>query len=215
MYGAIESGQKYKLIPYEDVESGKFDMLIKDHLFVGSVEFMKEVFKRHNISDVKVPKNSNRECEIITLKEAHKRVADGEYLFIKPIDIKLFTGLVLDGCQYSCLTGLPDKTKVMAYKPFNSPLKSEWRIYVWNNEMIDSRHYSDDFRVSPDYNYVDEIIKENKETFPKAYTIDIGILENDDNVVVEFNDMWAIGNYGMDNGEYLKLLKDRYFEIIK
>lgn len=32
---------------------------------------------------------------------------------------------------------------------------------------------------------------------------------------VEFNDMWAIGNYGIPNDMYLKSLKDRYFEIIK
>ena len=46
------------------------------------------------------------------------------------------------------------------------------------------------------------------------YTVDIGILENDENVVIEFNDMWAIGNYGIPNDIYLRALKGRYFEII-
>jgi hypothetical protein len=32
--------------------------------------------------------------------------------------------------------------------------------------------------------------------------------------VVEFNDMWAIGNYGVPNDLYVKALRDRYFEII-
>jgi hypothetical protein len=36
-----------------------------------------------------------------------------------------------------------------------------------------------------------------------------------ENVIIEYNDMWAIGNYGMPNDLYLQLLKDRYFEIVK
>lgn len=51
--------------------------------------------------------------------------------------------------------------------------------------------------------------------FPKSYTIDVGILEDGENVVIEFNDMWGIGNYGVDNHTYLRLLKSRYFEIMK
>lgn len=213
MYGAIDGGQEYKLILFEDLISGKFDNLIKRNLFIGSVEFMKEVFNRININNVKVPRNSNRQSEIITLEEAHKRISNGKKIFIKPIDIKLFTGLILDGCVYSCLENLPKETKVLCYDIFNSNIESEWRLYIKNNEIIDSRNYSGDFKISPDYVYAESIIKENID-FPKAYTIDIGILKNSENVVIEFNDMWAIGNYGMDNYEYLKCLKLRYFEII-
>ena len=118
LYGAIDSAMDYKLVTFEEVESGKFDLLIKNNLFVGSVEFMREVFKRIGKNDVRLPMNSDRPHEVITLQEAHNRVGKGEKLFIKPVEIKLFTGLVLDGMQYSCLKGLPDDTKVMAYEPF-------------------------------------------------------------------------------------------------
>jgi len=57
--------------------------------------------------------------------------------------------------------------------------------------------------------------KPKRTNFPISYTIDIGVLENGENVVIEFNDMWAIGNYGMDNSDYLSLLRQRYFEIIR
>jgi hypothetical protein len=62
---------------------------------------------------------------------------------------------------------------------------------------------------------VNSVIKDNLCTFPSSYTIDIGILEDKTNVVVEFNDMWAIGNYGVPNNIYLRMLRTRYFEIIK
>ena len=214
LYGAIETVKKYRLTSFEEVESGKFDMLIRKKLFVGSVEFMREVFKRIGIEDVKVPMNSNRESEIISLGEAHDRVSKGETLFIKPIEIKLFTGLVLDGMQYSCLENLPDDTSIRAYEPFKSPIVSEWRIYVHNDRIEDSRNYSGEVVVTPNYDYVMNVISNNRGNFPCAYTIDIGILENEENVVVEYNDMWAIGNYGVPNDIYLRMLNDRYFEII-
>ncbi len=214
LYGAIDSAMDYRLTTLEEVASGKYDMLIKKNLFVGSTDFMREVFKRVGLNDVRLPLNSNRKCEIITLADAHNRVANGSKLFIKPIEIKLFTGLILDGMQYSCLNGLPHDTKVMAYEPFKERIESEWRIYIYNHKMIDARNYSGEFIISPNYQYVDEVIKGNKTNFPCAYTIDIGILTSNENVVVEYNDMWSIGNYGMPNDVYLRALKDRYFEII-
>ena len=104
-------------------------MLIKKNLFVGSTEFMREVFKRIGLNDVRLPINSNRDCEIITLEDAHKRVSNGSKLFIKPLEIKLFTGLILDGMQYSCLSNLPNETMVMAYEPFKSKIISE--VIIW------------------------------------------------------------------------------------
>lgn len=215
LYGTIESALDYMLITMEEVSSGKFDNLIRRNLFVGSVEFMTEVFKRIGISNVRLPENSNRESSIITLKEAHQRVSLGEKLFVKPLEIKLFTGLVLDGMTYTCLKNLPDETMLISYSPFESKIESEWRIYVHNHKMIDSRNYSGEFKISPDYNYIEGVILSNKDRFPQSYVIDIGILKNEKNVVIEYNDMWAIGNYGIPNDIYLRMLKDRYFEIIK
>lgn len=217
LYGAIDSAMDYRLTTFEEVQSGKFDQLIKSNLFVGSVEFMREVFKRIGLNDVRLPQNSNRYSEIITLKEAHDRVSKGKKLFVKPVNIKLFTGLVLDGMTYSCLKGLPEDTKVIAYEPFKYDIKSEWRLYVYNNKIVDSRNYSGDFMVSPNYEYAMKIISNNIGKFPVAYTVDIGILNTQYNVrdvVIEYNDMWSIGNYGIPNDLYLRMLKDRYFEII-
>jgi ATP-grasp domain, R2K clade family 2 len=213
LWGAIDNALDYRLTSFDEVASGKFDMLIRKNVFIGSVEFMREVFKRIGLDDVRLPVNSNRDCQIITLAEAHKRVENGEKLFIKLLEIKLFTGLVLDGMKYSCLHGVPDDTKVMTYQPFNSKIVSEWRLYVHNRQIIDSRNYSGDFMISPNYDYAKSVIADYP-NFPCAYTIDIGVLSSGENVVVEFNDMWAIGNYGIPNDLYFKMLKDRYFEIV-
>lgn len=214
LYGVIDCALNYRLTSFDEVASGKFDSLIRQNVFIGSVEFMREVFKRIGLMDVRLPQNSNRKSEIITLGEAHKRIANGGKLFIKPVDIKLFTGLVLDGMKYSCLEGLPDETRVLAYEPFKENIESEWRVYVHNNKIIDARNYSGDFTISPNYTCVELLVKGNKSQFPCAYTIDVGILASNDNVVIEYNDMWGIGNYGMPNDMYFRALKDRYFEIM-
>jgi hypothetical protein len=68
--------------------------------------------------------------------------------------------------------------------------------------------------TTPSKEYLESVIDSNK-NFPISYTIDIGVLDNGENVVIEYNDMWAIGNYGIDNYEYFSLLKSRYFEIVR
>lgn len=215
LFGAIDLGLDYRLSSLEDVKSGKFDRLIRKNLFVGSVDFMKEVFSRVGIIDVRLPLNSNRKSEIINLSDAIKRSKLGEKLFIKPLEIKLFSGFIIDQSTYQCIQSLPGTTKIICYTPFPSKILSEWRIYIHRDKIMDSRNYSGDFMIHPDYEYARIVLNDNMDRFPKAYTIDVAILEEGENVVVEFNDMWAIGNYGIPNDIYLNLLKERYFQIME
>lgn len=215
MYGAIVTGREFKLINYDDLISGKLDNLIKGNLFVGSVEFMREVFNRVGINDVKVPRNSNREFNVMTLGEVKNRVNNlGEKWFIKPFQIKLFTGFVLDQMVYSSISNIPDDTEVMVYPVFERQIIAEHRCYINMGRIIDIRNYSGDLFTIPSEKYIKSIIKENQD-FPISYTIDVGVLENGENVVIEFNDMWAIGNYGIQNDTYLSMIQQRYFEIIR
>jgi hypothetical protein len=214
MYGAIETGQDFRLISYEDVKSGKYDNLIRRGLFVGSVEFMNEVFSRIGLSNIRVPKNSNREHKVMKLGDVKKLAIAGEKWFIKPFKLKEFTGFVLDQMAYSAISNISDELEVMVYKPFESEIQSEFRCYISMGRIKDIKNYSGDPFITPDESYIKSIIKQNV-NFPISYTIDVGILKGGENVVVEFNDMWAIGNYGIQNDTYLSLLRQRYFEIIK
>lgn len=219
LYGAQDSALDFRLTSFEEIASGKFDSLIKQNLCVGSVEFMCEVFKRMNILNIpKVPYNSNRPCGIITLSDARKSISNDKKIFIKPVQPKLFTGFVLDGSDYTCLHDLPDDTLVMVYEPFKNKILSEWRVYIHNNKVVDLKNYSGEFKFFPHYLFIEKCVEYNKNCktkFPCAYTMDIGIFDFNQCEVIEYNDMWAIGNYGLPNDLYLRLLKDRYFEIIR
>ncbi len=225
LYGAIDSAVEVRLTSFEEVQSGKFNSLIKRNLFVGSTEFMFEVFSKHN-KYTQLP-NANRPYEIKTLKEIREIVANGGKKFIKPQLIKEFTGLVVDPFTISSMKSFSDDHKVLVYDVLPKIL-SEWRVYVFHHQMAYSSNYAGEFQLTPDYMYVNEVIRENKRIgFPVAYTIDIGICEGESviegyemvqhnsNVVIEFNDMWAIGNYGLDNWRYYDMLRERYFEIMR
>lgn len=216
MYGAIESCMDYKLIQYDNLASGKYDLLLKDNLFVGSVEFMTEVFRRQGKAP-KLPKNSNRESILSTVGEVIKmnRMEKRFNIFIKPVEQKLFTGFVMEGFSYPILDTLPPETPVLIYEVFDQYLIAEHRLYISYHKCIDIRHYSGAIDTLPFKDYYEAVIADNKCNFPNNYIMDIGILEGGANVVVEFNDCYAIGNYGIPNDLYLKMLKERYFEIIK
>ena len=213
LYGAKDNGQEIRLTSYEEVISGKFNSLLKQHLFVGSVEFMSMVFKMID-KNPRIPRNSNREEIIMGLKEARDLVEAGKSWFIKPVQNKLFTGMVFDKMTISSLKDLSENTNVILAYPFKSKILSEWRCYVHYNQIIDIRNYSGNIWIMPNKDYAESVIKSNRD-FPDAYVMDIGILETNENVVIEFNDMWAIGSYGVPNDLYLRLLSDRYFEIMR
>jgi len=212
LYGALDNGQTIRLTSIEEIQSGKFDALIRQHLFVGSVEFMQEVFNRINIS---VPAMTpSQSFTLSTIKEVKEKILDGKKLFVKPTIPKLFSGMVYDLMTLSNLNPYPEDTEVFVMEPFKNKLISEWRCYIRGKTIIDARNYSGDFKVAPNYVWVETLIK-SLDNFPICYTLDVGILENGNNTVVEYNDMWAIGNYGIDNIDYYKMLRERYFEIIR
>lgn len=217
LYGALDSDVETRLIRMEDLP-GIADAAFLNNPFVGSVEFMREIFTRFG-KDPRVPDNSNREEERTTIGEAKKRIEAGETLFVKPVQIKMFTGMVVSKSMLFCLNPYPDDAQAIACKPFDSPIASEWRCYVrktlLGDPIQDIRCYAGDPFIVPSKGFIEGIFHENSSRYPKSYAIDLAVLESGENVVVEYNDMWALGNYGMENDKYFSMLKERYFEIMR
>ena len=97
-------------------------------------------------------------------------------------------------------------------------LDSEWRFYVFRNKIVDIRHYSGrmDINLIGAVNNFNKLDDSTFKNFPETFVMDIGFYNDSDSyTIIEFNDMWAIGNYGVPNDLYVRMLKDRYFDIIK
>lgn len=220
MYGAMDLGLDYKLITFEEVQSGKWDSLIRSNLFVGSVEFMTEVFKRIGINQPRLPLNNFRDYEEMKLRDfKYERP-----VFIKPISIKVFTGFVVDEYSKSMLNTLDPELDIIIQEVLPEII-SEWRCYILKRKLVDIKHYSGDLGCNTNTirNYVNNQLDqyEKYKNFPETFVIDVaecvvGSAKPDSYIeCIEFNDMWAIGNYGVPNDLYVRMLKDRYFDIIK
>jgi hypothetical protein len=76
--------------------------------------------------------------------------------------------------------------------------ESEWRAFVYKGELLDIRNYLGDFTVFPDIQRVRDMI-DAWHNSPEAYTLDVGVLESGETVVIECHDFFSVGFYGFDN----------------
>jgi hypothetical protein len=100
----------------------------------------------------------------------------------------------------------------LVYKQDMVDIASEYRCFVHKGILKGIKHYSGDFTLFPDINLVNEIIS-SYDNQPISYTIDIGILDNGKNILIEINDFFAIGSYGLDPKIYVRMLIDRFIEM--
>lgn len=105
---------------------------------------------------------------------------------------------------------------------------SEYRCFVHKGKLVDMKHYQGDFMIFPNVNTIKKMIAAYT-TAPAAYSLDVAVIKNSDSetrpsmhighkpkyktILVEAQDMWSIGPYGLDAKIYVSLLKVRWFEI--
>lgn len=210
----------YDVVKYNkiDVLTGKLNESAKTNVFVGSIDTMSILFKNLN----KYPTPIDFPNEILHLMNRSIQITDldtalnifketGKPIFIKPVETKLFDGMLLTKPQYMNYFSGFDNPQV--YVGDKIDIVSEHRAYIHNGEMIYCCNYSGDFKINPDYNYINSLIRAYKSA-PVAYTIDVAVLKDGTMTVVEFNDFWSIGTYGLYCIKYANMLNDRYFEIV-
>lgn len=203
----------------EDILTGKMDYRAKNNPFVGSIDGMTMLFK--NLGKYPAPIDFPESVlasglinrKIVTMKlhdfiDAFKRT--NKPMFVKPKQTKLFDGVLISKQEHLSYLKL-ENCDVLVCEPIE--ILSEHRVYVYNKKAIYSSNYSGDFRIAPNFDYVDKLIDTYNEQ-PIAYTIDVAILKDGSTTVIEFNDFWAIGSYGLFCINYAQMLLDRYFEII-
>jgi hypothetical protein len=213
----------YEIRPFEYNQgiSPALTSALKKHIFVGGIECMRYIFTVLG----KIPPSINfpignvdtgligRKLEYSTLQSAvEKFKVDNKPFYIKPFERKLFDAVLLSKePQLSYFRELGPDTRVIMSEPLE--IVSEWRTFIHNRKMVDCRSYTGDFRAHPDYQFIQSNI-DTYEDSPIAYTLDVAVLKDGRTVVMEFDDFWAVGAYGLDPSEYAQMLLDRYKEII-
>jgi hypothetical protein len=207
----------------EEILAGKFDNIAKLNPFVGSIDCMTALFKRINVYPIPIdfPKEIldsgliSRKIQILNIDDAianFKRTLIP--VFIKPVQTKLFDGILVEDIKYlNYFKGFEGTDVIVSNK---LDILSEYRVYIHNGKMVYSANYAGDFELIPNYDYVRQVIA-SYASAPIAYTVDVAVVKDKDyiyNDIIEVNDFWAIGNYGLKCWDYAQMLLDRYFEII-
>lgn len=93
-------------------------------------------------------------------------------------------------------------------------IHSEWRAFIYRDNLIGLQNYSGDFTIFPDVKLIEEMIGEYK-TSPKAYTLDVGINQNG-TFIIECHTFISCGLYGFADLKNIPLMfRDAFNEVIK
>lgn len=216
----------YDVIPFDtdDLDNTLLNKnLSKDtDIIIGSVQSTTKFYDKIGIPipsylgyPVSLNKYLNRNIYTDTFGNVRK---NGSFpLFIKPYkDVKLFTGELLNSAD--------EMDKLQKWFDFDDGLYtyvsepidflSEYRVFVHKGEIKGVKHYQGNFDDYIDIGYVRYMIDDYKDS-PIAYTLDVGYSNKWGTTLVEVNDMWAIGSYGLKGKDYVRMVIDRHFEIVK
>jgi len=133
-------------------------------------------------------------------------------IFIKPReDHKAFTGRLISVFRDLFSSAyLPMTTPVLCSEPVS--FVSEYRCFVYGNDIVDVRHYRGNPLIFPDG---DVIAKMNAawKSRPVSCCIDAGVTNDGRTLLVEVNDGHSMGDYGLDTLIYARMLEARWCEI--
>ena len=90
--------------------------------------------------------------------------------------------------------------------------QSEYRTFVLHGEVLGLRHYAGDPLLFPSAETIRSAISAFRRS-PVAYTLDIGITSDGRSLLVEINDAYACGAYGLTPLRYAKFIAARWDEL--
>lgn len=148
-----------------------------------------------------------------TLGAFRERVAAGAPpVFVKPLaTAKEFAGFVCTGAaDLSRVAHLDADLPVQTADPVE--FVSEWRYFVVRGEVAGVAHYRGDCFVHPNADMVREAVGAFAGA-PAGYGLDFGVTSDGRTLLVEANDGFALGAYGLDPVRYAELLEARWLEL--
>jgi hypothetical protein len=90
---------------------------------------------------------------------------------------------------------------------------SEWRCFVVRGQVLDLCRYQGDVFRYPESDVIKSAIKDYGSAAPAGYGIDFGVLTSGQTVLVEANDGYSLGPYGLEATDYAELLEARWLQL--
>jgi ATP-grasp domain, R2K clade family 3 len=133
-------------------------------------------------------------------------------VFIKPATrSKKFTGRVINSPKdlISCGDEFED-TEIWCSEPVE--ILAEWRCFVRYGEILGVKSYYGDWRAHFDSQVIERAIAAYTNA-PAGYAADFGVTVEGETILIEVNDGYSIGAYGLFPPDYARLLASRWAQI--
>ena len=210
-YGYLQKGGDVRL--YEDIEEVPVD---RSNMVIGDIEDTEFFFNELGIYpdiDIRYPRElrQNEDLWKRNLMSAKPTIHNLFYenSFVKPLEnLKEFEPFI--GYQ-------PEKIGQIKGDIILSDIVnfvSEYRCFILYGEPIGIKHYLGDQTIFPNCKIIKKVTELYKKA-PCAYSLDIGVLDTGETAIVEFNDAWACGSYGLEPRLYTRFLSERWIEILR
>ena len=223
--GYLALGYDTKLISATDIYANKHQITRED-VFGGHVQLCQYIWKQLKVADPCIPNYPEelkgyfgRSIQKMKIKDFRKILQEnedfGHKLFVKPITNKLFTGFVcLTEKEFDskCTCGNNVDVYVSSYVDFGA----EFRAYIYKGKVVDCyRYWGDDWKVTTPHMNIEEMVSKLKIN-AIFYSLDVGIdTSRQRTLLMEVNDGYALGNYGINFLDYAKYSSERWLEIVK
>ena len=132
-------------------------------------------------------------------------------VFVKPVEDKQFTGVIVRSTKDLIGCGIQGVNQDV-YCSEIVPFKAEWRCFIRYGNILSVRPYKGDWRLHYEYKVIETAVSKYK-TAPAGYAIDFGITKDGRTLLIEVNDGYALGCYGLFYLDYAKLLSARWAEL--
>ena len=205
---------------FEIIEVESFNNLniVQDNIFLGSIDFIHSALRKLNIPipepndyPISLKNFIGRNISESTIEKISNN-PDLWNVFVKPKGtLKKFAGRLVKTTHD--LVGCGDRENIVPIW-VSDPVDfiSEWRVFVRYNKIIGVKSYKGDWRSQYDYRIIEDAVR-SYENAPAGYAIDFGLTSDGKLLIVEVNEGYSIGSYGLFYVDYAKLISARWAEL--
>jgi ATP-grasp domain, R2K clade family 2 len=208
----------YEMIKYHTEDMPSLD-LSPDAIVVGGIGMIHQALQRLGITPplpIQPPEELHPYLgrRIWQSNIAQIRKLEHVPVFIKPLHgSKTFTGHVISEFKDLIKTSHIDANyPVMAQDALK--FVSEWRVYLLGKEVKGIGQYHGDPLAHPDANLIKKTISAYQSP-PVACGMDFAVLASGETVLLEINDAYSLGNYGVWHYHYARMLEARWDQLVQ
>lgn len=205
---------------------------ISSYVPVGTIEFVyafidkfikengSSLIKPLNVPDALIP-FANGFVDFVNITSLNRQDIVSKYRDNEIVHIKSATKIKdLHNKSYYLYEILDEKkipNGVYQIRKYIDDIQSEWRIFVYKDEIKGVQNYSGDPILFPDQNKIFEMLDNYKNLYgdaPVAFTLDVGVDGMCNTFVIECHEFYSCGLYGFaDYSVYAHMLYRSFLEI--